>query len=423
MPVVPVVPCCCWLPVLVFVFAPSPNILPVLALALLGGFEAELAFPNRDGVVLLFVFAPSPNILPVLVLVLLEGFEARLVFPNRDGVVVLFVFAPSPNILPALALALALLGGFEAELVFPNRDGVVVLLVFAPSPNILPALALLALLGGFGAGLVLPNRDGVVVLLWAVFVFCDNPKRPPVLGLGLALEELAGGLANKELPVVPVVPCCCWLLVLVFVFAPSPSILPALVLALLRGFGAGLVLPNRDGVVVLLWVVFVFCDNPKRPPVLGLALEGLAGGLANKELPVVPVVPCCCWLLVLAFVFAPSPNILPVLALALLGGFGAGLVFPNKDGVVVLLWVVFALFCDNPKRPPVFVLALEELAGGLAKKELKAIIQRLQSFVENSELSKLCFCFRLLTLAVSVRSGAVFDNVFEAPLPAGMLGT
>ena len=44
-----------------------------------------------------------------------------------------------------------------------------------------------------------------------------------------------------------------------------------------------LVFPNGDGAVVLLWVVFVFCD-PKRPPVFGLALEELAGGLAKKEL-------------------------------------------------------------------------------------------------------------------------------------------
>ena len=57
------------------------------------------------------------------------------------------------------------------------------------------------------------------------------------------------------------------------------------------------------------------------------------------------------------------------------GGFGAaGLVFPNRDGVVVvgLFWVVF-VFCDKPKRPPAFGLTLEELAGGLAKKELKAM--------------------------------------------------
>ena len=55
----------------------------------------------------------------------------------------------------------------------------------------------------------------------------------------------------------------------------------------------------------------------------------------NKGLPVVPVVPCCCWLLVLVFVFAPNPNIPPPLAL-LVRGFGAGLVFPNRDGVVAL---------------------------------------------------------------------------------------
>ena len=58
------------------------------------------------------------------------------------------------------------------------------------------------------------------------------------------------------------------------------------------------------------------------------------------------------------------------------GGFGAGLVFPNRDGVVVLLWVVF-VFCDIPKRPPAFGLTLEELAGGLAKKELKAMLKPL----------------------------------------------
>ena len=52
-------------------------------------------------------------------------------------------------------------------------------------------------------------------------------------------------------------------------------------------------------------------------------------------------------------------------------GFGEGLVFPNRD---VLLWLVF-VFCDNPKRPPVFGLALEELAGGLAKKELNAMFR------------------------------------------------
>lgn len=45
--------------------------------------------------------------------------------------------------------------------------------------------------------------------------------------------------------------------------------------------------------------------------------------------------------------------------------------FPNRDGVVVVLfWVVVFVFCPNPKRPPAFGLTLEELAGGLAKKLL-----------------------------------------------------
>lgn len=108
---------------------------------------------------------------------------------------------------------------------------------------------------------------------------------------------------DKRLPVVPVVPCCYWLLVLVYVLAPGPNIPPALALALLgKGFGAGLVFQNRDGVVVLLWMV------------------------------IVPVV-LCCWLLVLVLVFRPSSNIPPAMALALLG---RGLVLPNRDGVVLL---------------------------------------------------------------------------------------
>lgn len=48
--------------------------------------------------------------------------------------------------------------------------------------------------------------------------------------------------------------------------------------------------------------------------------------------------------------------------------------FPNRDGVVVLLWLVF-VFCDSPKIPPVFGVALEEFAGGLAKNELNAMIR------------------------------------------------
>lgn len=52
---------------------------------------------------------------------------------------------------------------------------------------------------------------------------------------------------------------------------------------------------------------------------------------------------------------------------------------PNVDGVVVLVvlvlfWTAF-VFGVNAKRPPAFGLTLEELegAGGLAKKELKAM--------------------------------------------------